>query len=771
MLDYALNALSHGLCVMPAIEDGKKQPLGNSLTDRRWKHFQNMRPSEKQIRQWYALGLTNIGYVTGKVSNNLEVIDFDDADCYHEFKSAAVSAGLGYLVEKIESGYTEHTPKGVHWFYRCEEISGNTKLASRLKEPHEMRDAHDKVQVMIETRGEGGFIIAAPSRGAVNPNGKYELIRGGVETIATITPQERKDLFCLADTFDMLPKKIDVADYNGSSDTVLGKPGEEFAQSVEWGEILKPHGWKELHTRNGVTYWQRPGKDDGISASTNYQNSGLFYVWSTSTVFEPERGYNKFAVYTYLEHHGDFSSAAKALAAEGFGHETETETRTLKFRDKAKDEDLNEIPLDLLNIPGLVNELQHWFNATAIRQQPYLAFGAALAAAGVLMVRKVRTHTGLGTNFLIIALGDSACGKNEPRNRIKQLFQAAGCENLLGSENIGSESGLLDDLVHCGGTALYQLDEIGLMLKMMTNKKASAYLGAIVPTLMRLQSNLGHKWIGKALAKDKKQGYSRNDIDDPCVVVYGTSVPDKYFQAIDYGNIEDGFVPRFMIFQSNNPLPPKNYNRVDGGVPDALMDHVQRWLLPVAYSTNPISRVLAQSPRVVGHTPETLSIMRKFDKIVDAQYLAHRAKRLHAVWGRVAANAEQLALLITCSNDSEAKFITERAATHACSLAMHLARQQMLRLDSNVSNNEFEADGKQIENFIKDHRDKGVAKTSITLKFRHIKPNELSTILVQLVNIGRVVAQTVKGKTKPTTVYYSTNYIDLDEAMDQTKKL
>jgi Protein of unknown function (DUF3987) len=42
-------------------------------------------------------------------------------------------------------------------------------------------------------------------------------------------------------------------------------------------------------------------------------------VFSTSTLFEPERGYSKFAAYALLAHGGDHSAAARALAAQGFG--------------------------------------------------------------------------------------------------------------------------------------------------------------------------------------------------------------------------------------------------------------------------------------------------------------------------------------------------------------------------------------------------------------------------------------------------------------------
>src|SRR5438128_2319959 len=56
-----------------------------------------------------------------------------------------------------------------------------------------------------------------------------------------------------------------------------------------------------------------------LLASTNYEGHDLLYCWSTSTLFESERGYGKFAAYAVLNHAGDFIKAAAALAKEGFG--------------------------------------------------------------------------------------------------------------------------------------------------------------------------------------------------------------------------------------------------------------------------------------------------------------------------------------------------------------------------------------------------------------------------------------------------------------------
>ena len=54
-----------------------------------------------------------------------------------------------------------------------------------------------------------------------------------------------------------------------------------------WKDLLK--GWTLVYEQDGVGYWRRPGKDEGISATTNYKGSGLFYPFTTSTVFEANK--------------------------------------------------------------------------------------------------------------------------------------------------------------------------------------------------------------------------------------------------------------------------------------------------------------------------------------------------------------------------------------------------------------------------------------------------------------------------------------------------
>jgi hypothetical protein len=56
-----------------------------------------------------------------------------------------------------------------------------------------------------------------------------------------------------------------------------------------------------------------------VSATTNFGGSDLFYPFTSSTEFEPDQSYSKFAVYAAFEHHGDFKKAALALSKRGYG--------------------------------------------------------------------------------------------------------------------------------------------------------------------------------------------------------------------------------------------------------------------------------------------------------------------------------------------------------------------------------------------------------------------------------------------------------------------
>jgi hypothetical protein len=145
------------------------------------------------------------------------------------------------------------------------------------------------------------------------------MIAGSIENIPTITEKELWELFTILKTFDEMPKSEITKQELTKREFNPAMPGDDYNSRMTWEEILEPLGWKKVYTQAQVTYWRRPHKSEGISASTNYGDYDTFFVFSTSTTFESEKGYSKFAVYAHLNHHNDFKAAAQALRFLGFG--------------------------------------------------------------------------------------------------------------------------------------------------------------------------------------------------------------------------------------------------------------------------------------------------------------------------------------------------------------------------------------------------------------------------------------------------------------------
>lgn len=330
-LDTALQALELGLSPVPPKEDGSKRPLADmpdgvdedGKPKFTWKPYQTTPATVERVRSWFTNGRKSIGLATGV--QGLECFEFDNRDTYDDFLEAAIEAGLGELVNRVRHGYEEFTPGGgVHWLYYCDETRGNTKLAER---PHP--DDPNKRDVLIETRGEGGFIIIAPSNGKVHPTGgAYELVNGRLTSISTLLSSERDELWEMARTFDQMAKEPDADPDSDPSWTARGsgpggfpkqgvRPGDDFAGRTSWEDILEAKGWAKAFTRGETTCWRRPGKDRGVSATTGHCK-GL-KVFTTSTSFATAGTYTKLGAYVALNHGGDFKAAVKDLAARGYG--------------------------------------------------------------------------------------------------------------------------------------------------------------------------------------------------------------------------------------------------------------------------------------------------------------------------------------------------------------------------------------------------------------------------------------------------------------------
>ncbi|HHN79090.1 MAG TPA: hypothetical protein ENK11_10530, partial [Phycisphaerales bacterium] len=425
VIEAARRYIEAGLRALPADRETKRpiRAVG------RWKPYIKRPPTEAELSAWFANGPDALCILCGEASGNLEAMDFDAGGELFNAWWAKIPADLraGLVVERTRSG-------GWHVIYRCcATVCGNLKLAQRK--------TGEGVVTLIETRGEGGLIICAPTPG-------YEVTQGDLCDPPVLSEDERDALLRAAwELNEYLPPAV-----NGPPDRphdarvgpmsrpsaggVTDRPGDDFNARGDVRAVLETHGW--VRTKGGDNeYWRRPGKTSGMSATLKDR---VFYVFSSNAhPFEANRAYSPFAVYALLDHGGDFEQAASALRQLGFGGDPHASLadhanganisaivrmsaapgacpsdngvlgQTIEHRigQAAPVPDIADpgpMPAEMLRVPGLISEVMDHTLAIAPYPNHVMAFGGALALQAFLAGRKVRDPGDNRTNLYLLGL-------------------------------------------------------------------------------------------------------------------------------------------------------------------------------------------------------------------------------------------------------------------------------------------------------------------------------------------------------------------------------
>lgn len=294
-----------GLSLLPV--NSIKRPTLESWKDRQ-------KAPVKPNGEFRGSEVTGVAIIGGGVSGGVEAIDFDTKN---DLTGTLMSDYRKLLNDEalLKRLVIQRTPSGgYHFIYKCEEVDGNKKLARRETTTEErVKSPKTKVTSMIETRGDGGYFLVDPSKG-------YKIIQGDILNITVITIEERERLHSCAKSFNShVPNEPDYkqrkfAKEDGNS------PFEEFNKKFDTLELLLSEGWKIVKEKGNAILLRRPDKNDGISA-TYFQDSKVFYPFTTSSEFEAERGYNPVSVFTLLKCQNDFTIASHKIRDLGYGEQ------------------------------------------------------------------------------------------------------------------------------------------------------------------------------------------------------------------------------------------------------------------------------------------------------------------------------------------------------------------------------------------------------------------------------------------------------------------
>ena len=187
LLERARDYINSGLSVFPIRKDGSKAPALEH-----WTPYRERRADEAELVSWFSNDRCGPGIVCGKVSGALLVFDFEYKDIYDLWREQVVKQGYDQMIQAcpiVETG-----SGGIHLYVRLDEPAPpGTKLASRPA-------ADGKENLLIETRGEGHYVVAAGAPAECHPQKKpYTLLSGSLSSITVISMVDLHGLLEIAE--------------------------------------------------------------------------------------------------------------------------------------------------------------------------------------------------------------------------------------------------------------------------------------------------------------------------------------------------------------------------------------------------------------------------------------------------------------------------------------------------------------------------------------------------------------------------------------------
>lgn len=394
----------------------------------------------------------------------------------------------------------------------------------------------------------------------------------------------------------------------------------------------------------------------------------------------------------------------------------------------------------LLTCPGVIQKTIEYTLTHAQRPNKTLAFGGALSLASVLFGRKVH-YNGVTPNLYVMNVAPSAYGKSAPMTTNSNILNALGEEKMF-YEEIGSTAGL-QDLIKDSPSFLFQVDEISFLLRQISNPNNANPAFKDLPTMLNKIYDLGmkHYYIRKLSGKDPFR------VNQPNLVLFGSTTPDNFYPNIGEEVLGEGLVSRWIVLDTRDRNPIKLEKDQGWMLPPPSLINMwsvwteMKWKLKEATLHDEVWDESKETNLFDGITSHFESIAKSAESKGD--------KIMAAINNRMPVLTKKLALLAACSrltmqalevepekrNEMEV-VIRMSDIVWAFEFTQALSKQMIWNFKTNYSANDNE---KKLNKLLRILREKGgSAPHSVLSNNSHLLKNEFNLCVETLVQRNRI---------------------------------
>jgi len=518
------------------------------------------------------------------------------------------------------------------------------------------------------------------------------------------------------------------------------RPGDDFNTRADLPALLMHHGWKL--ERDGVNqHWCRPGKEDGTSATLR---DGVFYVFTSSAApFEANHAYRAFAIYALLEHGGDYAEAAGQLRKYGYGDQALVATTSVED-DEPDPPDPGPIPIELLCVPGFVGQVMDYCLATAPYPNPTLAFCGAMALQGTLAGRCARDEADNRTNLYLLGLANSGAGKDHPRKVNQRIMLEAGMPERIGDSFASGEG--IEDRMLLTPCMLFQTDEMDALLVAIREGK-DGRSERIMQALLKFYSSANAIYPMRV-----KAGKEPEFINQPCLSIFGTAIPQHFYESLSAKMLSNGFFARMLVLEAGRRGTGQTASTPP--IPDDILA-TARWWQERSNGRPGMLAGINPDPVVVPATADARELLARVRRDAEQAYDAHEGNGDQmgmAIWARAAEKVHRLALCYACSERHEDPMVGAAAVEWAWQLTEHQTRRMIAMATRHVYEGEFDQRQKRVVEALR-AQGGSLTQRRFNKVMRWLKPQERAEIVQNLLEAGMLEAVSEATGGRPRTVY------------------